>query len=283
VNTSFARAADAAILADQVEAEANADMFAAAPAVLRERFGVGLRRLGAVTLLMASRMPATIFNRAIGLGLEQAASAADVRAIANDYEREGIRTWWLHWNPFAQPSGFARELRAMGFTEASRRTWAKFLRGRTAAPGIATDLVISPTTADEAPQVMACVVQAFGMPPVMAQWLAALHGRPRWHMYSVKEADTPVGGACLFIDGERAWLGVAAVLESHRRRGGQGALMARRIDDAIAAGCRYIVTETGEPVGDEPNPSYSNMKRCGFEVVASRLNFEAPASVISAA
>jgi hypothetical protein len=53
--------------------------------------------------------------------------------------------------------------------------------------------------------------------------------------------------------------------------------MARRISDAIAAGCRHIVTETGEPVGDEPNPSLSNMMRCGFRKVASRLNFQAPA------
>ena len=67
-----------------------------------------------------------------------------------------------------------------------------------------------------------------------------------------------------------------AVAESHRRRGGQGALMARRIADALAAGCRHITTETGEPVGDEPNPSLDNMFRCGFVTVASRLNFEAP-------
>jgi hypothetical protein len=68
-----------------------------------------------------------------------------------------------------------------------------------------------------------------------------------------------------------------AVRTSHRRRGGQGALMARRIADAVAAGARYLVTETGEPMADEPNPSLANMKRCGFVTVASRLNFVGPA------
>jgi hypothetical protein len=50
--------------------------------------------------------------------------------------------------------------------------------------------------------------------------------------------------------------------------------MAARIRPAIEAGCTAIVTETGEPVGDEPNPSLANMLRCGFVRVASRLNYE---------
>jgi hypothetical protein len=52
--------------------------------------------------------------------------------------------------------------------------------------------------------------------------------------------------------------------------------MARRIADAAQAGARYVVTETGEPKGNEPNPSLANMKRCGFVTVASRLNFAGP-------
>jgi len=50
--------------------------------------------------------------------------------------------------------------------------------------------------------------------------------------------------------------------------------MAARIRGAIEAGCTAIVTGTGEPVGDEPNPSLANMLRCGFARVGSRLNYE---------
>jgi hypothetical protein len=64
------------------------------------------------------------------------------------------------------------------------------------------------------------------------------------------------------------------VLPTHRRRGGQGALMARRIADAGAAGLDWVVTETGEPIAGESNPSLANMARTGFRCVASRLNFE---------
>ena len=53
---------------------------------------------------------------------------------------------------------------------------------------------------------------------------------------------------------------------------GGGGLRAAR---AIEAGCTAIVTGTGEPVGDEPNPSLANMLRCGFARGGSRLNYEA--------
>ena len=53
--------------------------------------------------------------------------------------------------------------------------------------------------------------------------------------------------------------------------------MAWRIREAIALGCSDIVTETGEPAGDEPNPSLRNMEACGFRRLVSRLNFAAPA------
>jgi len=74
---------------------------------------------------------------------------------------------------------------------------------------------------------------------------------------------------------EKASMG--SVAESHRRRGGQQALLARRVVDASDAGCTAIVSETGEPIADEPNPPLANLLRCGFKVVASRLNLQAPA------
>jgi hypothetical protein len=270
-------AREAARIADHVEAAAYADQFDAAPPAVKQALGLQVRRIADMTLLIAPAVPATIFNRAMGLGMEQPAKESDLEAAVAAFQQVGVHNWWLHWNPYARPADFPAKLRARGFTEPTRRAWAKVLRDTAPPPDIATDLSITRATTDNVAAVMACIAKAFGMPPMMAQWLTALYGRPRWNVYCVAEGDRPVGGACLFIDGDRAWLGIGGVAETHRRRGGQGALMARRISDAIAAGCRHIVTETGEPVGDEPNPSLSNMMRCGFRKVASRLNFQAPA------
>ena len=81
----------------------------------------------------------------------------------------------------------------------------------------------------------------------------------------------------LFIEGDTAWLGSGGVLPESRGHHAHRALMTLRIELAIQAGCRHIITETGEPVGDESNPSLRNMEACGFSKLFSRKNYAAPA------
>ena len=270
-------ALQAATLADDAEALAFADLYDAAPTDLRAGLGLKVERIADACLLMAPGLPASMFNRAIGLGLRRTAGVADVEAVVDAYRRAGCASWWLHWNPLASPADLPARLPEMGFTVPARRSWAKVLRGTEAPPPIATDLRIEQAANAQVAATAQAIATAFEMPPFMAGWLASLHGRPDWTMYAASDGAEVVGGACLYVAGQLAWLGMGAVLPSHRRRGGQGVLMTRRIADAVAAGARHIVTETGEPVGDEPNPSLANMKRCGFVTVASRLNFAGPA------
>lgn len=266
----------AATIADDAEAAAFADFYAAAPQGLRERLGLRVEKIAGATLLLAPGLPDTMFNRALGLGLRSEADASQVESVTSLYRVAGCPRWWLHWNPYSSPAGFEQELAAMGFTQPTRRSWAKVLRGTQAAPTIATDLGTAPAVGEQVGAVTRAITTAFEMPPFMPDWLGSLHARPNWRLYAVTDGAEVVGGGCLYLSEDFAWLGMGAVLPSHRRRGGQGALMARRIADSIEAGARYIVTETGEPVADEPNPSLANMKRCGFVTVASRLNFAGP-------
>jgi GNAT superfamily N-acetyltransferase len=271
------RALEAALISDEAEACAFTALYAAAPDTLRKQLGLRIEQVAGVTLMLAPGIPDPMFNRAIGFGMRQPATQAGLQAIADTFRQAGCGTWWLHWNPLAQPEGFAAELERSGYSLPRRRSWAKMLRGPQSLPRIATDLGVGRVTPGRAPEVARIVVEAFGMPPFMVDWLMQLDGGP-WRMYAVTDGDAIVGGGCLHLEGDMAWLGVAGVAPSHRRRGGQGALMARRIADAAAAGARHIVTETGEPTtAGEANPSFDNMKRCGFVTVASRLNYAAPA------
>jgi hypothetical protein len=264
----------AAAIADEAEALAFADLYAAAPAALRSRLGLRVEQVADATLLLAPGLPSAMFNRAIGLGMKREAGTAEVEAIAAVYRSAG---WWLHWNPYAAPAELVSRLPAMGFTQPKRRSWAKVLRGTDPAPQVETGLHIALATEGQAGEATQAIVEAFEMPGFMADWLRCLHGRAHWRVYAATDGAQVVGGACLYTNGDLAWLGMGSISPSHRRRGGQRALMARRIADAIGDGARYIVTETGEPIADEPNPSLANMKRCGFTTVASRLNFAGPA------
>lgn len=275
--TAVLDARSAAVVADQAEAAAYADLWRAAPDAIRTALGLELRERNGATCLLAPRLPVPMFNRVIGLGMSQPASLDDVHTLARHFSAAGSRDWWLHWSPFAVPAGLDATLLGQGWTLPSRSRWAKMLWRGGAAPELVTDLRIAPARDDQVAAVTQAIIQAFGMPPPMAGWLAALHRRERWRVYAACDAERVVGGACLYLNGAMAWLGMGAILDTHRRRGGQRALMALRISDARAAGCAHIVTETGEPVGDEPNPSFANMRRIGFECVASRLNLAPPA------
>lgn len=262
-------------LVDDVEAAAFVDLWAAAPPELALRLGLEVHRQAGATLLVAAGLPSPLFNRVIGLGMHQPATDADVDTIAAVYRDAGVASWWLHWNPAAGPADMPARLEARGFKLPPRCSWAKVWRGPEPAPAIMTSLRVAVARDAEVGATMQAVHRAFEMPPFMAAWLSAVHGRPGWRVYTAADGDAIVGGGCLYLDGDRAWLGMGSVLDTHRRRGGQGALMALRIADAVAAGCRHIVTETGEPIAGEPNPSLANMRRCGFETVCSRLNYAA--------
>jgi len=109
--------------------------------------------------------------------------------------------------------------------------------------------------------------------------MCATVGRPGWRHYMAWDGDTPAAVAALHVHGQVGWLGVAATLPAMRRRGAQGALMARRIRDGAALGCRWFVTETGQDRPDKPNPSFHNMMRTGFAVAYHRPNFMLPIGV----
>ncbi|MDP8923063.1 MAG: hypothetical protein M3O34_09340 [Chloroflexota bacterium] len=68
-------------------------------------------------------------------------------------------------------------------------------------------------------------------------------------------------------------LSFGATLEAYRRRGAQGAIVARRIRDGADLGCRWLVTEAVEDTPDHPNPSYHNMLRTGFRLAYQRPNY----------
>ncbi|MCX7892284.1 MAG: hypothetical protein N2544_07965 [Burkholderiales bacterium] len=268
----------AAAASDAIEAAAFVDIFAAAPPALAAELGLRTARIGGATVILAPKLPATIFNRAIGLGMERPATESDLDAIiAFCLEAgEGTLGYWVHANPLASPAAIPRWLEARGFSLPERRTWAKMLRGTAPPPEIPTPLEVRALRRGEENAVAGTIAAAFGMPPALVPWIEAIFGRPKWRSYAVLADGATAGGGALFIDGADAWLGLGAVAPAFRNRGGQGALMALRIAEAIAAGCTRIATETGEPLAGEPNPSLANMYRCGFERVASRVNYAAP-------
>lgn len=151
--------------------------------------------------------------------------------------------------------------------------WAKVYRQPDMNLHAATDLRIEAIGADHAADFARIVTAAFQMPPFLQPWLMNIVGRTGWQQYLAFDGKTSVGAGALYIKDRIAWLGIASTLGTHRNRGSQRAIMAARIRAAAAAGCDWVITETGEDRPDSPNPSYHNMLHNGFKLAYQRANY----------
>jgi GNAT superfamily N-acetyltransferase len=258
---------------DAVEAKAYRAMFAAAPDAL----GLEALEVGDATLLVAKGLPVPMFNRVIGLGNSSDGNKRKLDNISDAYRAAGIKNWWIQLSPGARPDSLAQTLEERGFVRPARRTWAKVWRGNEPPAQVETGLEIRPVRRGEQRAFAETLAAAFEMPPPGAAWFARIPSLPGWRTLAAFDQGAMVGGGLLHLQGENAWLGAGGVLPAARGRHAHRALMLARIRLAIEAGCRHIVTETGEQMGDEPNPSLRNMLACGFTKICSRENYAAPA------
>lgn len=253
------------------EAEAYADMLRAAPPDVAKRLGLGVRHFDSAWALSFEAGDVMIFNRVLGLGLKEPVTPEAVKEMTRYYKERALRNFAIQPSPNAQPKELADWLTEAGYV--NRGNWAKVIRGPEPAPMIQTELRIEEVGAAYGESFARIALAVFGMPTALLPWLSALVGRPAWHHYLAFDGDLPVATGSIYIKNEIGWLGIGATLPSHRGRGAQGAIMARRIADGIAKGCRWLVTETDEETPERPNPSYRNMVRTGFTMLYARPNY----------
>jgi GNAT superfamily N-acetyltransferase len=218
--------------------------------------------------------PMVQFNHAIGLGMDGPARAAALDAVIERMKAAAGPVWALQVPPAALPAELPAWLAARGLAPAGEG-WVKLWRPAADPPRTETDLDVREVGPSDAGDFATALLGGFGMPAPFAPWVAAIVGRPGWHAYVAYDGAQPVGGAALFVMGDLGWCGMGAVLASHRRRGGQGALLARRVADAGRLGCQAVVSETGQPApgSEAEHPSYRNLRRAGFEPAYVRPNY----------
>jgi len=98
----------------------------------------------------------------------------------------------------------------------------------------------------------------------MAPWPAPAG----WRRYLARVDGRPAGEALLVMFDDVAYLAEASTAPPFRRRGIQRALIARRVDDARAAGARYVFGGVG--YGDA---SWSNMRAMGLREASITVTF----------
>ena len=258
--------------------EAHANYFLSAPPEFARSFRLEVKRFGSVIVTMIPGLDSAFFNRIIGLGVGEPATESMLDDAIAALRHAGCEHYMAQVSPLAQPAQCPEWLAARSL--APSRNWAKVYRGNEPAPAISTDLRVEEIGQGQAGAFADVVLAAFGMPPALRPLVKGTVGRPGWRHYLAFAGDRPASAAAMYMSGDVGWLGFGSTLKKYRRRGGQGALLARRIEAGRALGCKWFVTETGEDTPEDPNPSYHNMLRTGFQLAYLRRNYvhHAPAS-----
>lgn len=258
---------------ERIEMEYWRDWYDAAPPEIARRHAIAAEPAEGAVLLLMPQVDYLTFNRVVGLGLEKPVTEAQLDGILARYRAAGAPRFFVPLSPAAEPAEARDWLLARGLTRYNR--WAKLEREAEASvPEVRTDARIEEVGPERGADVGRVLREGFQVPlEDLEPWMAALVGRKDWRHYLAFDGSEPVGTASLYVKGEWAALGFAATLPQARGRGVQSALIARRIEDAKAMGCRWLSLETAEDKPEKPAPSFHNVTRLGFRMAYFRDNY----------
>jgi len=257
---------------EMAEAFAWRDIYAAVQEQGDEALGAERAEIGGAVAFALRGIEDPYFNRVLGLGIPRPATPQDVADVDAFFRGFGREWSTLQLVEPAGPPALTEWVEAAGWIRS--RNWPKLWRSLDGElPEPRTDLRIELVGPDRAEDFARIVTTTYEFDAVLAPVASAVMGRPGWSHYLGFDGDDPVAAGASFVTEDVVWLGYGATFESHRGRGGQSAIFARRLADARAAGCRLAITETGEDTPEQPNPSYRNMFRAGFELAYLRPNF----------
>jgi hypothetical protein len=259
---------------ETVEAEFMLGYVGGAPARDQETLGIATRRIGGGVVLSARHDPTRYWSKALGFGFAEPVSGYLIDRVLDVYRSEGNPGAGLQVSPEVLPDDWAEIVRTRGLEPAGEIL-------KLAAPiedvidATAPDgLRIAPVGKEDADMWAEAVLDGFGMPHEgLAGMIAATVGHPQFFPYAAWDGDAVVGGGNLFVHGPIASLNAGSMKPGQRRRGGQTALIAARVRRARELGCRWVVTETGNPAEGESNPSTNNMLRAGLKPLYVRRNY----------
>jgi GNAT superfamily N-acetyltransferase len=261
---------------EAIERAALEDLHRAAPPEVVSRLGLRAETHGSAFMSIAAALPpsAIVINRTIGLGLAHAADRKTLDTVIGAYRDAGVTRYFVHLHPGSRPAGLAGQLTARGLKPA--RGWQKFSRGREQASARPTRLSIAEIGPEDGEAFGAIVSSAFDLGEAAAPWMARLPGRAGWHVFMSFDGTEPAGTGAMFVRDSFAWLDYGATRPAFRRLGSQGAVLAARLQLALGMGCRQMFTCTGVATGGDPQHSYGNILRFGFQKEYVRENYSPP-------
>src|SRR5437868_7647674 len=167
------------------------DAYRAASPEMAAAFGMRVATLGTVDVLQMSKVDMLMFNRVVGLGVEEPATEELLDQAIQLFRDAGVPRFFLDLSPAARPiflNGWVAERGLSLFN-----SWVKLTREVDPVPQAFTTTRIAEVGPDRAADFGRIVQVVFRLPEPMAAWAAALVGRTGRRQFMAFERDKPVG------------------------------------------------------------------------------------------
>ena len=203
-------------------------------------------------------------NRVYLCGAEPGMDSDSIRRMVDLFAAEGIGRFFVWLSPGPRMEAVRGWLGASGLTRVQWTGYPTLCRSVRSPVPFSTDLEVREVGADE--------IAAMHEPPDQTIWPDYLRtaGSEGFFHYMAFDGKRPVAIAALCMFEDIGYLMAAATAESHRRRGAQQALIAKRIERAEALGCAIEVSETLYML----EHSWRNLQRAGFQEVYEKEVYE---------
>lgn len=187
-----------------------------------------------------------------------------VRRLIDLFSAEGVTRFFVWLSPGPDMDLARGWLEQSGLSRVRRTGYPTLYRNGPAPAPFKTDLEIRQVGADD--------IAAAGEQLDETLWpeYARSAGQAGFFHYMAFDGARPVAIAALCVFEDIGYLMAAATVESHRKRGAQQALIARRVERAERLGCSSLVSETLYML----EHSYRNLQRAGFREAYEKEVYE---------
>lgn len=251
-----------------IELQAHRALYDTVPEPLKKQAGFRMVDIDGIVCSVCSAEPSILINRCF-VTAESALEIKTIESTKKLYKDAGITEFFMHVP--SSTAGIRQNLERAGM--AKSRGWMKFKRNTEPAVARNPELDIRKIGAEHAEAFARIVVPCFDLSEASIPIIASVVSHPDYHIYMGFDGDTPAATGGFFYKDSLAHCDYGATDSGFRGRGFQGALLAKRINDAVAMGASNLYTATGEAVPGDPQHSYNNIMRYGFEEYYLRENW----------
>ena len=203
-------------------------------------------------------------NRVYLCGTEPGMDSDSLRRLTDLFTAHGVNRFFVWLSPGPDMDVVRGWLEQGEFNRLRRTGYPTLCRTMRSPLQFRTDLEVRQVSAEE------IVAARDQLGQTMWPEYARPAGKPGFFHYMAYDGRRPVAIAALAMFEDIGYLMAAATIESHRQRGAQQALIAKRIRRAEQIGCSMLVAETLHMI----EHSYRNLQRAGFEEVYEKEVYE---------